>query len=186
MQQYQITLKNEKVKSYDWFAVFLFIINGIAICIFLYRSNFQQLSEGYRGFIALSILILSLIFLFNKDFRKKQYIFLFAFLGIIAYWICIHYWWVGLIVLFLLVLFYISKKPLIVAVQEDGIIYPSFPKKKINWSELNNIIIKDGLLTIDFKNNKLIQQYIDESKTSINEKEFNDFCSQQLRTADTI
>ena len=42
-------------------------------------------------------------------------------------------------------------------------------------------MLKDGLLTIDSKDNKVIQQLIDEEKTKIDEKEFNDFCKDQLR-----
>jgi hypothetical protein len=34
---------------------------------------------------------------------------------------------------------------------------------------------------MDFKNNKLLQQLIDENSISINEKEFNDFCKEQLK-----
>lgn len=69
---------------------------------------------------------------------------------------------------------------MLVSILNEKIIYPSFPKKKIAWSELNNIVLKDGLLTIDFRNNKFIQQPVDETKTAVNEQEFNDFCRQQL------
>jgi hypothetical protein len=41
-------------------------------------------------------------------------------------------------------------------------------------------MIKDGLLTIDFKNNRIIQQQIANISSGIDEKEFNDFCRQQL------
>ena len=71
------------------------------------------------------------------------------------------------------------RKP-IVSITRDHIIYPSFPKKTIQWNELSNMLLKEGLLTIDFKNNKLIQQNIAETSIIIDEKEFNDFCHQQL------
>ena len=61
----------------------------------------------------------------------------------------------------------------------DQIIYPSFPKRIIHWKELSNVILKDGLLTIDFKNNKIIQQSIMYADR-VNEKEFNEFCKKQL------
>ena len=67
-----------------------------------------------------------------------------------------------------------------VTINEGQITYPSFPKRKIQWNELNNIILKDGLFTIDFKNDNLIQQMIEDRAGSINEKEFNEFCQQQL------
>ena len=43
------------------------------------------------------------------------------------------------------------------------------------WSEFNNIILKDNLLTFDFKNNKLLQLSINES--TVDEYSFNTFCS---------
>ena len=71
------------------------------------------------------------------------------------------------------------QKP-IVSISESQVIYPSFPRKKIDWQELSNLMLKDGLLTIDFKNNKIIQQQIADISSTIDEKEFNDFCRQQL------
>ncbi len=79
----------------------------------------------------------------------------------------------------LAIFYFIAKKKLIVTVREDLIRYPSFPEKNILWSDITGIVLKDGLLTIDFKNNKLIQQYVDES-VSVNEKEFNEFCAKKL------
>jgi len=70
-----------------------------------------------------------------------------------------------------------------VYVSDQNISYHFFLKKTIRWNQLNNLILKDGLLSIDFKNNKLIQLTIDESKNVINEQEFNDFCRQQLITS---
>jgi hypothetical protein len=80
----------------------------------------------------------------------------------------------------LVMLYYIAKRILRVVFWESEIIYPAWPVRKISWKELNNVILKDSILTIDLKNNKLIQQSIDEIKTSVNEKEFNEFCRQQL------
>lgn len=52
--------------------------------------------------------------------------------------------------------------------------------QRIEWSALSNVILKDNVLTIDYKNNKLLQQEIDDSVSLINEQEFNDFCRLQL------
>ena len=43
------------------------------------------------------------------------------------------------------------------------------------WSGFNNIILKDNLLTLDFKNNKLLQLNIIEN--NVDENTFNSFCS---------
>jgi hypothetical protein len=46
---------------------------------------------------------------------------------------------------------------------------------------LNNAILKDGILTIDFKNNRVLQAEIEDRMNDVNEVEFNDFCRQQLK-----
>jgi hypothetical protein len=192
MQKFELVLKNEKRKFYDRFAIFIFILNGIAVCLFLSLfflglSNYQKLSETVPGFVVL-ILTSLLLFLqfYNKTASIKEYAFYFAAASIVLYWTFIRYWWVGLIMLGLFFLYLVSKRKLIIVVQAKNIIYPSFPKTNIEWTDLNNIIIKDGLLTIDFKNNKIIQQLIDENKTRIDQKEFNEFCKQQLKVKEVI
>ena len=54
----------------------------------------------------------------------------------------------------------------------------NFPWKKYQWRQLNNVILKDNLLTIDFKNNRLLQAEI--TNDDINEKQFNNFAKEQL------
>ncbi len=47
----------------------------------------------------------------------------------------------------------------------------------LQWDEDNNALIKDGLITIDQKNNNLFQKEIEGYVTAELEKEFNDFCN---------
>ncbi len=44
------------------------------------------------------------------------------------------------------------------------------------WNEFSNIILKDNLLTLDFKNNRLIQVNVDDPKSPVDEIAFNEFC----------
>ena len=65
---------------------------------------------------------------------------------------------------------------------KEEIAFNTFPnKKKIDWTELNNVVLKDGLLTLDKKDNTLIQKEIDETVSSLLESEFNNFCKTQLK-----
>ena len=180
MEPFKMTLKNEKLKYYDRFAIFIYFINGIAISIVISRSNFQKLSEGSSGLIALIIAITSLIYALIHWKRKNQNPVLLASFGIIGFWIVTQQWVPAIIISILIYLYYLAKRPLLVSVENDIIIYPSFPKKVINWEIVNNIILKDDLLTIDLKNNKIYQQYIENKILPFNEQEFNDFCIQQL------
>jgi hypothetical protein len=66
---------------------------------------------------------------------------------------------------------------------EQEIVINGIWPKKIPWTELGNVVLKDGLLTLDFKNNKIIQKETDDlgdDEYDGDEDEFNYFCSAQL------
>ena len=89
-------------------------------------------------------------------------------------------WWTGIMLLLFILLDFIAHKKLVVDITDKRINVPYILQKTFDWNEVNNVILKDGLLTIDFKNNKLFQQLILNSDEDISEKEFNDFCKLQL------
>ena len=72
------------------------------------------------------------------------------------------------------------KFPYEIAVDPAGILINTFPKKFYPWAEINNMLIKDDYITIDFKNNKLIQKQINEPVTETIKNEFNAFCAEHL------
>ena len=53
-------------------------------------------------------------------------------------------------------------------------------KKKYSWKDIDNVVLKDGLLTIDFKNNKLFQKEIDGEDKEADEEEFNNWVRGKL------
>ncbi|MER3498420.1 MAG: hypothetical protein C4308_07190 [Chitinophagaceae bacterium] len=60
-----------------------------------------------------------------------------------------------------------------------NIILPGmFGKRVVQWNELSNVLKKHDLLTLDFRNNKLLQ--VEVTNGEIKETEFNLFCRQQL------
>ena len=181
MQQYHITLKNEKIKQYNRIAFFFIIIN-LAIFIFIAFSTpikLIRISAIGAVFLITAALIIDYFLTLLKNNEGSPYKLAAEYVISMA-WLYMEYWWIFILLFLLGLIYQISRRPLIVQIVKDKIIYPSFPSKKIAWSEINNIILKDGLLTIDFKNNKIIQQYIDPKSYNINEQEFNDFCRQQL------
>ena len=67
-----------------------------------------------------------------------------------------------------------------IVVSESNVILPGLMGQRIvEWSLLANLIKRDDLLTLDFKNNRLIQVQVVNSD-DIPEDEFNQFCQQQL------
>lgn len=184
MQEFRITLKNEKISLYNRISWLIIIINLILIAYLSFFSTYRNI----RG-ANISALILFSLLLFYYFYLKKT---IWAiglhplFFLLMTIWIINEYYWLaGLIFIFDL-LHTIATAIQVISISKKKISYHSLFKKSTDWDKLNNLILKDGLLTIDFKNNKIIQQPIDENKTSVDEKEFNEFCRQQLNVKQVI
>ena len=177
MKRFELILKKEKQRSYIWFS-WLIIIGNLAF--FVYLSSLSDFSNIGPLFYVVLAIIAIIVTHYTKDQREKPRLYI-LFLIIILGWINTRsYWWVAIPILIFMILDGIARRDLIVKVFTDKIIYPSWPNREIKWKELSNVILKDRVLTIDFKSNKLIQQLIDEKNTQVDEKEFNAFCQQQL------
>lgn len=72
------------------------------------------------------------------------------------------------------------KFPKEIAFDEKGIVINSLPRRSYPWSALTNVVLKDCILTVDFKNNQLIQKETEEDTSAQEEEEFNGFCKKQL------
>jgi hypothetical protein len=90
-----------------------------------------------------------------------------------------HYWLAGghFALIFLEQL---ASRPLLVSITDKLIEYPSLTAKKLNWNEVNNIILKDGLLTIDCKNNRVFQQEVTVTWTNEEIFQFNTYCRNRI------
>ncbi len=71
---------------------------------------------------------------------------------------------------------FFRKQPIIQIAVSGVTIKKLFSTTLYKWSEISNVVLKDNLLTLDFKNNKLIQVAVDEKHTTTNEQEFDEFC----------
>lgn len=176
MKQFDLVLKNEKERSYRRISIFIFIINFISILYLTYERNFTKWGPFILSIIA-AFAVFSSFYFKNKN---EKMTFTGAFFLLILAWQTAGYWIPEVLnFIFSILNLYALQTP-IVNVNETDVTYPSFPKKKFTWQQLSNLILKDGLLTIDLKNNKIIQQQIAETSLTIDEKEFNEFCRQQL------
>lgn len=88
--------------------------------------------------------------------------------------------WIALIYLLAAMLEKQVKFPEEIAFDENEIVFNSFPKKRYEWAALNNVVLKDGLLTIDFKNDQLIQKELESDTTKNTEEEFNAFAKARI------
>jgi hypothetical protein len=75
------------------------------------------------------------------------------------------------------------KFPKEIGFSKDEISFNSLPRKVVRWNEVSNVLIKDGIITIDQKNNHIYQKEIEGYVTAEIEKEFNNFASQCIVAA---
>jgi hypothetical protein len=176
MQQYEIVLKNEKEKTYFIISWILLIANFISILILTISIHFTKLGPLILSFLAFACIFIPMYF--KEKNEKLTYYWAFFFFSLA--WFSSHNDWLGSLNLLFGLLDVTARRKLFVRVDKNCVEYPSFIFKRALWKDISNVILKDGMLTIDFKNNKIFQQLIDEKMQSVNEKEFNDFCRQQL------
>lgn len=72
-------------------------------------------------------------------------------------------------------------KPVYINMDITGITIPTtFSARVVAWNQLNNVILRNDLLTVDFKNNKVLQLEILDNIPGIKEDEINGFCRNRL------
>ena len=91
--------------------------------------------------------------------------------------------WISFIYLMAAILEKQVKFPQEIAFDDEEIVINSFPKKRHQWNELNNAILKDGILTLDFKNNRVFQKEVNAEVSKEIEQEFNRFAQRLITTA---
>lgn len=172
--QFDITFKNEKERTYLLLIIFFVILHAL---FFIYLLFYQSLwKKGVAG-IVIIILYSAYRLLISKTRNQKFYYGEGIFILFTFYFTFFEAWWLFIPELFLSVLvsFLLQKKS--VYFNFYMIEHRTRPYKRYKWNELNNVILKDNLLTLDFKNNKLLQREIN---TPVNEATFNAFAREQL------
>ena len=176
---YIFPVPNTKIKFYQFFAYGIVLIN---LVIQLYIDY----SRGTKNYYLLTILLSAALFCWviwdayrikkGKAFSQIGLLILIPALR----WVQEGFYVAFIINLGLWFLYHVARRNMQISISTGQIEYPSFPKKIIHWKDLNNVVLKDDLLTIDCKNNKVYQHYIENAEQFANEEEFNDFCRRQL------
>ena len=184
MDKFSIILPNDKAGTYKVVTIIMAVINIIGFEYFSFSIHVAEDSQLHMlSTIGASMSLPPLIwFLFFKKGRISNvgYVIISLFTAAII-WMLIGFY----LIAFLLSLFaysgLMSLRKLTIEFSDLYIVYPSFPRKKFYWEDVSNLILKDNILTIDLKNNKLIQCTImDSDNVALNEETFNTFVQQRI------
>jgi hypothetical protein len=174
-----VVLKRKSDRVVDMISVLLCFFSASAFILF-------QLREGYVKIIFSLFTFVILIGTFGNLFSGRRVRYGYWLLLSAVGWLAMPYGqWLSVFFVLLAFLEYQAKYPLEIGFSPDRIVINSLFKKKFGWSAFSNIMLKDGLLTMDFKNNRLIQREVDEEEDGdAEEEEFNDYCREMLRTTE--
>lgn len=181
MHKFNIILPDEKNRTYRLVTVLIAILNAAG---FVYMKSHVN-SEG-SDFLTLfggSILVgqIGNYFFYKKKRKTNSIPLLITILMASICWLFLGMLAFGLLDLTFAFLGFIAFRKLQLKFFDDKIEFPSFPKKQFSWNELDNLILKDGILTIDFRNNKLMQFTLNQSDNKdLNETAFNEFVKNNI------
>lgn len=157
MQPIRIHLIQERKPGFIGFTVFLFLVEWITM-LFLSRQ-FVDGSAAYYGTIGACLLNVGLMITYFRNHKTPSALrYLMAgFLIFAMAWLLIGQIVIALLTVVFAAFGWKEIAPRFLELNEEGVRLNSFPTKNFNWSELEHIQVKDGLLTLDFKDNRLLQ-----------------------------
>ena len=181
--QYIVVLKKNSARATDAFSLLLCLFSAIT---FGYRS----FVAGHVNYLALVLAIALLtgpaitliVWLRNRTPARYRVWLLIAAIG----WIGLTPTpWVGAFYFLLAFLEAQTKRPLEIGFDQDRVVINSLIKRRFDWSVFNNVVLRDGLLTLDFKDNRLLQKEVadDEDDDDVDEEEFNSWCRARVSAA---
>jgi hypothetical protein len=159
-------------------AVFLAVLNVVLFDVLSFRGGVDaKAQQVILIFTSMVIGALSVYFVFKTN---REVFIVGVLLSIL---LCAVGWWVlgyigmGILMFVLAIMGWKSVQKVIIRFNDKAILYPSiFYQKNLPWSQVSNCMVKDNVLTIDLKSNKLMQFTVQEAENSeLNEEEFNRF-----------
>ncbi len=183
MTTYNFKLKDNKEKPYRQFTWFLFSLHLVAAGIFALNATENVVKLSLSILMGFYILIAAVYYLVRT--RKNAL----ETTGLILALLYANFWYtyvgaIALIIFGALFLFVtvVQGKKTAIQIAETGVhITRVFKTVIFPWVSMDNVILKDRMLTIDFKTNKIIQVEIAETAQAIDEADFNQFCTRQIQ-----
>jgi hypothetical protein len=178
--QYVVVLKNQHTRYINILGFLL----GVLSIIFFSR---ELLEPGQTGFVYLiGVLFIAGVLTWNayrSVYKGKKVYYSRALLIAALVWMKMPYYqWLSFVFIILALLEYQAKYAVEIGFSDNEIKFNTLLKKKYRWTDFTNIILKDGMLTLDFANNKILQREIedDDDEDDADEREFNEYCRNQL------
>jgi hypothetical protein len=181
MNQFTFTLKDNNQKAFTSFFWFLLFLHVIAASVVILNVADKPQKIAAVIILAAYFILTAVFFLLKRKFKLPVY-HLTVFGVMIVFWLLQTAWLPAIICTAAIIFAYKilkTKSTAVFSIQNITLTKLLF-KKIYNWAAIENVVLKDNLLSIDFKNNQLIQVEIANESAPVDEKNFNQFCKLQL------
>ena len=186
--EYRFTLKDNNRKAYNTFVWFLFFLHIVAAAVFGLNAEDRDVKLGIYILLGFYGVIYTVYFFFRQQKKTME---TFSFIMALLY---ANFWLkhVGVIALFIfgvvfLFVTVVQEKKTTVFFSAQGVhLTRIFKTIMYPWQQMDNIVLKDNVLTIDFISNRIIQADIAEGNETVDEIKFNDFCFEQIHKHDLV
>ena len=178
---YVVTLRNDRIRPVNTTGFLLCLIAVIYFGQHLLSGTLNLIQLG--GFIIVTGGLIWNILAAGRWPKRVVYSPFLLVAGLVWYMTAARGWLPYLGVLFVLLglLEKQAKLPLEIGFSDDEIVINALIRRRFHWKEFSNIMLRDGLLTMDFKSNRLFQKQIIDDDDDADEEEFNAYCQYHLR-----
>ena len=185
--QYVVILKKDSEEKVNLLSLLLCFLSTI---IFLYNESetfFEKKIHDTRTYISIAVLAIVVIgftvslITWRRTGSQLRYRYLLVATAL-GWLFMTDIPWIAVLFVLLAFLEAQTRRPLEIGFDQDRVVINMMIKEYHSWREFNNIVLKDGLLTLDFTNNRLLQKEVveDDDEDNADEDEFNAYCRERL------
>jgi hypothetical protein len=180
---YVVILKKDSERTIDFISILLCLFSVLNFLnVQIGANHFQVFFSSFAAVVLIGTVLNIVLARKGRQVRYRYWL-LIAGLG----WLGMPFLpWLGALFFLQSFLEYQVKRPLEIGFSGDRVVVNTLFKRSYDWTAFNNVVLKDGLLTLDFKNNRLLQKEVleDDDEDDADEEEFNDYCRNRLKEAD--
>lgn len=177
--KYVVILKNLQYRYIDLLGLLLSILSAVAFA----RELTLASKVGVAYLIGLIFVAGVVIYNLIQSRRKRKVYYSRALLIAALVWMKMPYLqWLAFVFIILGLLEYQAKYSVEIGFTDDRVVINYMFKKVYRWDQFTNIVLKDGIITLDFTNNRILQREIeeDDDEEDADEEEFNAYCRTRI------
>ncbi|MFT3823616.1 MAG: hypothetical protein QM731_06825 [Chitinophagaceae bacterium] len=176
--KYVVTLRNQHSRSIDILGILLSAFSVLLFTREMLVAHTPSLAYLFGVIFIIAVLAWNL---YQARKGKKVYYSRALLIAALVWMKMPYFQWLLFVYIALAFLEYQAKSALEIGFTDEEVVVNSLFKRRYLWKQFNNIVLKDGLLTLDFTNNRILQREVeDDEEDDADEDEFNDYCRQQL------